>query len=117
MALRERKIPKTPPPHTLQDGRLASATPYNDGPRVVDLIPSRRSPRGTDVGLPPTRHSAEVTPDEVGGIRPQPEQVPRDLGLSNANAADGRIPWQQWQQSHPERKLPRVILKVREPGT
>jgi hypothetical protein len=117
-ALRERNPPKTPPPQIPQGRRLANTQPDNDRPGGTDPIPSRKSPRGSDSSVPLTRHSAEVIPDDVGGIRPQqPQQVPRDSGSSNVNTAEGRLPWHQWQQSNPERKLPRVILKVREPGT
>lgn len=122
IARRERKPPKTPPPPQVQQDSLQAVT-RGSAPGVIDMLGHRKSPRGSDVGLPPARYSAEVVPDVVGGGDLQmPQQATHDSGPSNgnsnaANTANARTPWQQWQQSNPERKLPRVILKVREPGT
>jgi len=103
---RERKTPKAPPPH---DAPLAPGSE----PGMHDVIGRRKSPRGSDIALALAQHPAETSPDSVGSGTKHAED-PVDQAPSRESA---RAPWHEWQQSNPGRKLPRVILKVREPGT
>lgn len=115
LILRERKKAKTPPPRPSSSARSHDTT--LDVPRseasTRDAIGRRKSPRKSDIVMHPTRDPLEVAPVE------EEEKPPAVASLVRSASHDSstRIPWHEWQQSNPDRKLPRLILKVREPGT
>ena len=93
---RERnKKPRTPPPP--HDTLLV--VPRNVA-GTLDMIGRRKSPRKSE------------EKSEVGMIG----STSRDqVASSSATSVNPRVGWHEWQQSNPDRKLPRLILKVRDP--